>query len=286
MSTMSSIPDPSQPVITERDMVSAFEILGGATADPEADAVATLTDEELIALGTPEATSLLGAPFLDQGIDPAVSSATALRSFIARRLVSVDPDTWEPEGEIVLGSTDAARRPFQADRLLTGLVTLRRIPEAMLVATRALSGGTTTLAHYVYAGGGVLEEFISTDGMHTFTALMLPAVAERLQAFVDPFSDATADGDPRTVEGDAGLESLRTDRTRAVTTVAAVSEGDGPRIGLFASEGELIAADLGQVGADTAAAQVAAVSSESLRALLDELVASAQPAAQDPSAQS
>lgn len=97
-------------LFTERDAAGAYEILAAASDAPSV--LAVLTDEELVALGGDDAVQMTGSPFLDQlEIADEVSASIALRSLIARGLVTLDDSQAEPEGEQLATGAPVAPEP-------------------------------------------------------------------------------------------------------------------------------------------------------------------------------
>lgn len=269
-------PSSDRAPVTERDMLAAMELL--ATADSDPNELVVLTDEELAGVAGAEALDLLGGPYLAQeGVDPAASTAAAVRSLAARRLLKPRGEDDEREGDTVAGGdASAAPAPFQLDRRLAGVVTLRRIPEAMLIVERTLSGGTTRLGHYLFPAGGVLEEYVTVDGFHHFCVPTLSAVAQRLVRFVDPFEDATTDGAERevTIPGEE-VERTLSD-ARSVSVLTSIHAGDGRRATFAATPGALYLVDDGDLQtvptSGTREATMGALSPARLLATLSVLV--------------
>lgn len=265
---------PAEPTITERDMLGALEVLATAAAEP--DRLLILTDEEIQALDGRSALTLLGSPYLDQDVVDAESSvAAALRSLAARLLVRTDREGREDEGELVTGSGDPAARPAQLDRRLAGVLTLRRIPEAMVTTQRTLNGGSTTLAHYIFPDSGVLEEYITVDGFHHFAVPALGAVAGRISRFVDPFEVADVDGEPVTVTLQEATAAFDVDDTRSLSVLTAVVDGAGRQATIAATSTAVQVLDNGPIGAGRSPedeVQLSAVSAETLLALIDVLI--------------
>lgn len=259
--------------VTERDMLGALELL--ATASPDPDELLVLTDEELQGLAGPAALELLGGPYLAQdGIHAESSSAAAVRSLAARRLVTVSPEGREDEGEVVVGDGDPRERAVQLDRRLAGAITLRRIPEAMVTVSRTLAGGTTVLGLYLFPGGGVLEEYVTIDGFHHLSLPTLDAVPERLAIFVDPFESAREDGAVETVTPEGPIEDYRVEGTRSLAVLTSVTEGAGRQATFFGTEDRLRVLDNGTIEDDDAERprQISDVSAATLRAILEDLV--------------
>ncbi len=249
--------DPSELAfpITERDMLGAMEVL--STAAEDTDVLMILTDEELAGIDGPSANAVLGDPFLSRsGVDRTSSCAAAVRSLAARRLArprGEDEETEEPEGDIITGAGEL--RPLQLDRSLAGVLTLRRIPEALVIVQRTLAGGTTVLAEYMFPAGGVLEEYVSIDGFHHFSVPALDDVPSRLARFVDPFEDASEDGEIETITLPTG-EADRLDLfpgARSLAIVTSLGIGEGSQATIVASEGRMQVLDNGRI--DTAPAE-------------------------------
>lgn len=265
---------PADPTITERDMLGAMEVLSGASAEPTI--LLTLTDEEIMALDGASALELLGSPYVSQDeVDAEASAAAALRSLVARAMVFTGTEGREEEGDVLSGPGDPAQRPVQLDRRLAGVIALRRIPEGMVTSQRTLAGGTTTLAHYFYPSGGVLEEYVTIDGFHHFAVPELAAVAERIRAFTDPFEVAGEDGEPQALPLQEAVTALENEDTRALTVVTAVTDGASRRATVGATSQAVLVLDNGPLDrepAPTETVQVSEVSSEALRTVLDVML--------------
>jgi len=264
----------TEPMITQRDMLGAMEILAGAEHEP--DVLIILTDEELMGLDGASALELLGSPYLDQEqVDATSSAAAALRSLTARGLVRPGGESVEEEGELVSGTGDPSARPVQLDRRLAGVVTLRRIPEGMITTTRALNGGSTTLAHYLFPRRGVLEEYISVDGFHHFSVPEIDEVAERIRAFTDPFGAAGEDGEPTTTTRAKAVTQAEADDTRALSVISSVAGGEGRQATIVATSDLVRVIDDGDMREQRSPqdrVQVSDVSTEGLRSAIDLLV--------------
>lgn len=269
--TRSPVPGPT---ITQRDMLGAMEVL--ATTEPEPDVFLILTDEEIMGVDGASALELLGSPYLSQDrVERTSAAASALRSLTARGMVRPGGESTEDEGDLVSGTGDPAQRTLQLDRRLAGVVTLRRIPDAMVTTVRTLNGGSTTLAHYLFPSGGVLEEYISLDGFHHFSVPDLGSVPGRIRTFVDPFDAAGEAGEPETVTAARAAETFDVADTRSLSVVTAVAEGEGRQATVVATSGRVRVLDNGPLGEETsptAALQISDVSSKSLLQVIDVLI--------------
>lgn len=234
------------PIITERDMLGAAEVLQAVT--DEGEVFMELTDEELLALDGMPSLTMLGSPFLDAAdIDFDNAAAVALRSLTARHLISRPGAPTENEGDVLSGEGRADGRPMQLHRRLAGVLTLRRIPEGMVIARRTLDAGTSVLAHYFYPDGAVLEEFVSADGFHHFAVPPQASLPERLVTFSDPFGDATKDSEPRRVGEEETEEQLGISGARAMTVFTSIIAGDGYQATAFALPGRMRVLDSGRI---------------------------------------
>ncbi|WP_394213899.1 hypothetical protein [Brachybacterium vulturis] len=273
MSTTAQSPS-AEPTITQRDMLGAMEVL--ATTEPEPSVLLILTDEEIMGLDGASALEPLGSPYLDQEVVERTSSAAAaLRSLTARGLVRPGGESVEDEGELVSGPGDAPRRAMQLDRRLAGVVTLRRIPDAMVTTSRTLNGGSTTLAHYLFPRGGVLEEYLSIDGFHHFSVPELGSVPDRIRRFVDPFEAAGEDGEPETVIAAEVTRSIEVDDARAVSVLTAVAEGAGRQATVVTTSDRVRVLDHGPLDTETSPSdelQISEVSSQTLLDVIDVLI--------------
>lgn len=254
--------------ITERDMLGAMEVL--STSDPDPGMLLVLTDEEIMALDGASALEILGSPYLSQQIvDAESSAAAALRSLSARGMVRPGTEDRENDGEVVSGDGDPEQRPVQLDRRLAGVVTLRRIPEAMVTTARTLSGGSTTLAHYLFPESGVLEEFITIDGFHHFSVPDLGSVPERIRRFVDPFGAADRDGEPETVTAQAAGDSFDAADTRSLSVITGVTDDAGRQATVFATSERVRVLDNGPLGRTPDPSEELQISDVSPATLLD-----------------
>lgn len=264
----------AEPTITERDMLGAMEVL--ATTEPAPSVLMILTDEEIMGLDGASALELLGSPYLDQDIvDRTSSSAAALRSLTARGLVRPGGESVEDEGELVSGPEGSVQRAMQLDRQLAGVVTLRRIPDAMVTTSRTLNGGSTTLAHYLFPRGGVLEEFVSIDGFHHFSVPELETVPDRIRRFVDPFEAAGEDGEPETVTTAEVARSVDMDDARSLSVLTAVAEGAGRQATVVATSDRVRVLDNGPLGEETSPheeRQIADVSPQTLLEVIGVMI--------------
>lgn len=264
----------SDVTITERDMLGAMEVL--STTEPDPGMLIILTDEEIMALDGTSALELLGSPYLSQdAVDPEPSAAAALRSLVARGMARPGAEDRENEGDVISGEQDPAARPVQLDRRLAGVITLRRIPEAMVTTQRTLQGGTTTLAHYLFPQAGVLEEFVSIDGFHHFSVPDLGSVPERIRRFVDPFEAAHEDGEPETTTVAGAGETFDAGDTRALSVITAVTDGAGRQATVFAVSDRVRVMDngpLGETAGESDEVQISDVSSETLLQVIDVLI--------------
>ncbi|WP_133249862.1 hypothetical protein [Brachybacterium endophyticum] len=253
-------------------MLGALEVLDTASTDPAE--LMILTDEEIVGLDGGDSLELLGGPYLAQpGIDADASAASAIRSLAARHLLTPTGDASDPEGDFVVGDEESPRRPFQLDRALAGVLALRRTPEVITTIARTLAGGSTTLGHYVFPGGGVLEEYVTVDGFHHFSVPDLSVVPQRVHAFVDPFEDASEDGDVEvlTVPGPDVDQVVEGARSLSVLTV--VAEEAGAQATVIAFPGRVRVLDNGPIRTDDdpVGCEISDVSPTGLRSIIEAL---------------
>lgn len=263
-------------LFTERDAAGAYEILASATDSPST--LAVLTDEELLALGGEEAVQMAGSPFLDQLEDAReVPASIALRSLIARGLVTLDDALAEPEGDQLATGASAAPRVVQLDRTLAGLMTLRGAPRALMNLTRRVSEQSTAITVYVFPEGGLLEELVTADGYHHFAVPTRSAMPERLARYIDQAQVAGSE-DRLLFEGPtASLEdpeqpiARQLADTRALTVMtAADAAAEGVQVSLMATSEAVLAMDTPEELSETT--EVREVSAEGLIALIDAAI--------------
>ncbi|MGO1481750.1 MAG: hypothetical protein ACTHWF_11570 [Brachybacterium sp.] len=263
-------------LFTERDAAGAYEILAAASDAPSV--LAVLTDEELVALGGDDAVQMTGSPFLDQlEIADEVSASIALRSLIARGLVTLDDSQAEPEGEQLATGAPVAPRAVQLDRTLAGLMTLRGAPRALMNLTRRVSEQSTAITVYVFPERGLLEELVTADGYHHFSVPTRAAMPERLARYIDQAQVAGSE-DRVVYEGPtAALEdpeeqiAQQLADTRALTVMTAADGGGaGVQVSLMATSEAVLAMDTPDTMGEST--EVRTVSAEGLIALIDAAI--------------
>ena len=263
-------------LFTERDAAGAYEILAAASDAPSV--LAVLTDEELVALGGDHAVQMTGSPFLDQlEIADEVSASIALRSLIARGLVTLDDSQAEPEGEQLATGAPVAPRAVQLDRTLAGLMTLRGAPRALMNLTRRVSEQSTAITVYVFPERGLLEELVTADGYHHFSVPTRAAMPERLARYIDQAQVAGSE-DRVVYEGPtAALEdpeeqiAQQLADTRALTVMTAADGGGaGVQVSLMATSEAVLAMDTPDTMGESTEART--VSAEGLIALIDAAI--------------
>lgn len=263
-------------LFTERDAAGAYEILAAASDSPSV--LAVLTDEELVALGGKDAVQIAGSPFLDQlEIAEEASASIALRSLIARGLVTLGDAQAEPEGDQLSTDAPATSRVAQLDRTLAGLMTLRGAPGALMNLTRRVSEQSTAITVYVFPEGGLLEELVTADGYHHFSVPTRSATPARLARYVDQAQVAGSEdrvifeGPMVALEDPAEQTARQLADTRALTVMtAADAEGAGTQVSLMATSDAVFAMDTPQETSDTT--EVREVSTEGLLALIDAAI--------------
>lgn len=266
----------SPALFTERDAAGAFEILAAASDSPST--LAVLTDEELTALGGLDAVQMTGTPFLDQlEIGADVAASIALRSLIARGLVTLDDAIAEPEGEQLSTAEAAAPRVAQMDRTLAGLMTLRGAPLALMNLTRQVSDQTTAITVYVFPQGGLLEELVTADGFHHFSVPTRAAMPARLARYADQAQVAGSEdrviyeGPTAALEDPAEPVASRLADTRALTVLtSADAEGATGQVTLMATSDAVLTMDTPEELSE--ATTVRELSAEGLTALLDAAI--------------
>ena len=274
---MTSSPLLPTALVTERDFRCANMLLDQLKDGDDRVILEILTDEEIAALDGPTSLELVGSPFLDQeGFDQRSCISSALRSLAARGMVTADPAAREDEGDVLDGEGDPVERSFQLNPPLAGIFFLRRTALGFLTARRVLEGGTTTTALFLLPDDTVLEEFVTTDGMHMLSLLRLNTASEQLAAYCDPFDAAADDEDPSLIARSSIVEGFRLPDTRAATTVTAMSPAGGRIAYVYATGSNVQVIDAGsfdETGSDEAEElEIAAVSRDSLVALIRALI--------------
>lgn len=239
------------------------------------EAVAVLTDEELVALDGIDTPQITGLPFLDQHALSAAErlplARTAMRSLMVRHLVVSEIEASEFE-----------ERPLAEERLqavtaeprLTGALVLRRTSRALVLFEREVSAGRHSLAYYPHDQDVVLEEELTADGVHLFSVMPLSAIPERVRHLVDQLGRAGVDGEPRTlaaadVESDPELGPRIAD-SFAVTVGTMLSRVDeaAMRVLFHMTSSEVIA---GQPSEDGSEVSLMTVSARSIEGIVRDL---------------
>lgn len=284
----SAQPAPSAaPRYSPEDIEIATELLMQPLEEPVTEIV-SLTDEELMALDGIEHDSLTPTPWVTgsaPGADArALVTAAAMRSMMSRGIVTsstvLDPRRYEE------GSQEPAR--MVAVPALQGTVVLRRTSDAVLIAERKTERGTAYSYFYLFhveGGARVLWEAFDTAGFHVFFLLDGATLPEQLLAFVDPVSGVGAsDGEIDEVPSAAFASSAAAARlaeARAVTTVLVLDREDtaGPTaFTLFSTPDALELMETDGEG-EAAVQRVGAISTATLTALVEDLIAGTRPGA-------
>lgn len=266
----------SPALFTERDAAGAYEILADASDSPST--LAVLTDEELTALGGLDAVQMTGSPFLDQlEISEDIAASIALRSLIARGLVTLEDSQAEPEGDLLSTAEPAAARVAQLDRTLAGLLTLRSAPLALMNLTRQVSEQTTAIMVYVFPQGGLLEELITADGFHHFSVPTRTAMPARLARYADQAQVAGTEdrviyeGPTAALEDPAEPVATTLADTRALTVLtAAGTDGTNAQVTVMATSEGVFVMDTPEELGETST--VRELSAEGLAALIDAAI--------------
>ncbi|MDQ1289221.1 MAG: hypothetical protein QG622_2787 [Actinomycetota bacterium] len=242
-----------------------------AEAATERVDIAAFTDEELAALDGDRAEHVAPTPWLDAlpAEQHELAASIALRGLIARGLV-VRLDEHQEGDRTVLSMPDE----------VLAVLAMRRTAASITIAGQQTSLGQRTRVLYRHADG-LLEENVSTGGLHTFSLAPLPVAADGLAAWCDPQHVAGDDGETSTialadVARGEGIPSPLT-ASLVVTVLAGVGpeiDDDGDpvqtRVTVYATPDQVHVAD---PAPEPGHLRIREVSASSLRSAVEAVVA-------------
>jgi len=264
--------DPEAPVAYSAADVAAAEDVLAQAAEGDPETLIALTDEQLAALDGYARRQFTATPWLDEHADQRrFAAGIGLRALIAAGQVSagIDPST--------------GRQQWTADPMLAGCLVLRRTASLFTTAERTVQspqGPQVQRLHYYVHQGGVLEEEVTSLGIHRFTPLRASQVNVRLLAVVDPAGVAAGGGEPmqvRASELPASPLAPRLAATRALTVFTIVTTADGGvrQASVYATGDEVLVMEALDPGADDPLLEFRSVDSAELHALATVLVGAA-----------
>jgi hypothetical protein len=205
--------------------------------------VITLTDEELAALDGPRALPVAPQPWLEgQKVSGRMLACqVALRSLAARGLVL-------PAG---LEGGDGGALALHQD--LQAVLAMRRSALGIVLAQRRSGAERQSRMLYLHEGG-VLEEDISSAGLHSLTVVSCARAGERLTSYADPTRAAAGAArsertrtvpltDIATGADISGLQGAR--YVTAVSRLTAGPQGEEQRITVYAHASRVVLAEPG-----------------------------------------
>ena len=223
--------------------------------------VVSLTDEELALLDGPGADHVAPLPWFDT-VPPEqrdTALAVAARNLVVRGL-ALPAFPHESTGSVSVALPDDVHAVLAA----------RRAASTVLIAQRRTAEASATRVLYVQGDDGVVEEHVTSGGLHTFTAGSPEAALRELTGFVDPDGAATHDGIPVELElsdvasGAVAAGPLAESRYVTVVWVTTLGPAGEPverRLSLYALPERL---DIAEPLADRAVLAVRAVGPGSL----------------------
>lgn len=195
-----------EPPFDDRSLACAVAVL--ALGRESVEEIATVSDEELVALDGVGRQQITALPYLEEHAPEAEDriplALTAMRSLMVRRLVV---------GEIA--AAEFEERPLADENLqkvtveprLTGALVLRRSSRALLAFERETAMGMHRLYYYPHDSDVILEEEVTADGVHVFCVMPASAVPERARHLIDQPGVAGEGGEPRSL----ALEDIEND---------------------------------------------------------------------------
>ncbi|UEJ84170.1 hypothetical protein Bra3105_07665 [Brachybacterium halotolerans subsp. kimchii] len=271
----------------ERHELCASLVLDSAQDGPAA--LGVFTDEELTALDGLDTPQVVPLPWIvdnEAAVSPRAAASVALRGLIARRLVipaELLADDLEELG-------DDPRRLYAVDPV-QGILTLRRGFVALITYQRMVSEQIMTVVQYAFEGednGTILEEEITPDGYHHFSALPVAVAVDHAMAVIDQDEVAADDGPvvslrSSDVDEDESL-SARIADTRALIVASLVTRGgDAEQVTYYATSDRLLVSRSDQDPATAASdedpvLEFAEASSDSARELVAAMLTAAREA--------
>lgn len=282
-----------------REMLCAASLLTAGAE--EAQEVATLLDEELLALDGPETGQFTALPYAEL-IAPdreqrRLLARTALRSLMVQGRVADEADAAQAEER---EARPEAREDVTLEPSLAAVLLLRRLAADIVWFEREQPQDVQRRYYYLLGPLGTeeeageeqapadapvpqaaLEEEVTAQGIHVFRIMPRAQVAERVLEFVDPEEVPGADGPARTVAtADLLADPVlgeEVGRARSLTTATRLERETETieRATFHVTDRSVLA---GQPDADAEHLRIMPVSRTTLRALLTELI---EPAADE-----
>jgi hypothetical protein len=276
MTTPGSGSATAPPQYDEEDLRLARLVLSQALEDA-VQPVATLTDEELLAIEGVQHRQLLPLPWAEENLrtdeERAIAAAAAARSMIARGLVRSEK-VMDP----LRAGEPAPRNEIAA--ALRGTIVARRIADRVIVAERRTTQGVATAIFYVFdlsGGRRVLWEVFDHQGMHVFSVFEGATLPEQLVLFVDPVGGiGDEDGEPIEIPaaefpGSPKAQDLEGSRALTSIVVRGREEADAAQFNLFALPDRTELMETEGEG-DDGLVRIAPVSRERLQELVESLL--------------
>ena len=258
---------PDAPIeYTRYDVASALAVLQRSQDSEDPQDLVSLSDEQVLGLDGHLRTQPVALPWAEEHEEQRALLATAgVRSLLAAGSVAVGED--EETGE----------RRWIVDPAIDGVLVLRRT--ARLIASAECqvrsedAGVQTHRLYYFVHPEGVLEEEVTTSGLHHFRALRQEAVAARVAHLVDMDQVASAATDAVVLteadlrEGAPMAERLAD--ARAITILSSLSTRSDAvkQLMLYATSTEVLAQQADDPDAEVPEISVKGISREELLAV-------------------
>ncbi|MEZ2372842.1 hypothetical protein [Arthrobacter sp. RCC_34] len=210
---MSTQPGPESSGITlsDRDIAAAQELLGRASSEPP---LPILTDEEIVALDGLDHPQAVALPWLSAHEDQReLVCNVALRTLLSKGYVVPVADT---PGE--------APNRIGADLDLTGVMTLRRSGQKIVVAELTKAGDEKTWLYSYLHGEYALQELVDPEGSHAFAFQKVDRLPQSILELADAAGIQGRDTEPELLdeEGFTARATAELGDVRGVTTVVVI----------------------------------------------------------------
>jgi len=182
--------------------------------------IVTLTDEELAAVDGEESVAPRYWYAARSPDDRELARTVASRGLAARGWAVADPD-----------ATSVSDLDLHPTGPLLAVLSLRRSVHRIVLAEQKDAAGARSRVYYLPEGPTALEEAVNTGGLHRFSTLPAPDVANEITRWCDP--ETTADPDEpwqQTLHDQAAVDAVVAERlsgSRLVSVVVVVDRRTG-----------------------------------------------------------
>ncbi|MFJ3957412.1 hypothetical protein [Arthrobacter sp. NPDC090010] len=250
--------EPSEITLSDRDIAAAQELLGQASAELP---LPVLTDEEIVALDGLDHPQAVALPWLSAHEDQReLACNVALRTLLSKGFVVPVADV-----------PSQAPNRIGADLELTGVMTLRRSGQKVVVAELNKAGDEKTWLYGYLHGDVALLELVDPEGSHAFSFCPVSELAQSILELAGTTGIQGTDAEAENLDeaGFTARASAELSDVRGVTTVVVIDSAsdDTGNVTIYTAPERLYALSaseedgqarfqLGQVSAETLATRL------------------------------